>query len=102
MEGFSLLTCFQVEYGIPSGPGAVVGEHLERAVAISSFVSGGAFLSGRNLGGGREWILRGGKVVQQDVVHLLRCFSPVEGEEAGRGSAIGKLLGRPQGLGGGA
>jgi len=39
-----------------------VGEHVERAVAISSFVSGGAFLSGRNLGeeenssfGGKKW-----------------------------------------------
>jgi len=30
-----------------------VGEHLERAVVISSFVSGGASLSGRSLGGGR-------------------------------------------------
>jgi len=41
-------------------------------------------------------------VVQQDIVHLLRGLSPGEGEKAGRGSAIGKPLGRPQGLGGGA
>jgi len=54
MEEFSLLTCFQVEYGIPSGPGADGGDHIERAVAISSLVSGGAFLSGRSLGGGKN------------------------------------------------
>jgi len=45
---------FQVEYGIPSGPGAEVGEFLETAVAMSSFVSGGAFLSGLSLGGGEN------------------------------------------------
>jgi len=54
IKGLVLLTCFQVEEGIPSGPGADVGEHLERAMVISSLVSGGAFLWGLNLGGGKR------------------------------------------------
>jgi len=33
-EGLILLTCFQVEYGIPSGSGADVGDHLDRVMAI--------------------------------------------------------------------
>jgi len=44
MEGLILLTCLQAEWGITSGPGAEVGDHVERADAISSLVSGGAFL----------------------------------------------------------
>jgi len=52
IEGLILLTCFQVEYGIPSGPGAEVGEHLESAAAISSVVKGGAVLWGLSLSGG--------------------------------------------------
>jgi len=47
------LTFFQTEYGIPSGPGAEVGELLERASLISSVVREGAerFLSSRPLQG---------------------------------------------------
>jgi len=56
-----VLTYFQAEYGIPSGPGAEVGDHLERAIAISSFVSGGAFLSGLSLGGGENGSFGGKK-----------------------------------------
>ena len=76
-----------------------MGEHLERAVAISSLVSGGAFLSGRDLGGGGEWLLLGEEVVHQDSVHLLGGLSPGEGGKAEWGPAIGKPLGRSQGLG---
>jgi len=42
IDRFILLTCFQVAYGIPSGPGAAVGAHWERAAAISCVVRGGA------------------------------------------------------------
>jgi len=64
-EGLILLTCFAVEYGIPSGPRAEVGEHLERAVAISSFVSGGAFLSGLSLGGGENGSFAGKRLAKR-------------------------------------
>jgi len=79
-----------------------VREHLERAAAISSFVSGGPFLSGRSQGGGAEWLLLGEQVVQQDFVHLLGGLSHWEGGEARRGPALIELLGRSQWLGGGA
>jgi len=51
---------------------------------------------------GGELLLWGEEVVQQDIVYLLRGLRPREEGKAGRGSAIGKLLGRPQGQGGGA
>ena len=56
-----LLTCYQVELGIPSGPGAEVGEHLERAAAISSVVRGGTNWCGLSLGGGEKGSLGGKK-----------------------------------------
>ena len=61
IDGLILLTCFQVEYGIQSGPGAEVGEQLERAAAISSVVRGGVDLNGLSLGGGENGSLEGKK-----------------------------------------
>jgi len=40
-------------------------------------------------------------VVQKDVVHLLRGFSPWEGREAWLGTPIGESLSRPKALVGG-
>jgi len=50
-----------VEYGIPSGPGAEVGEHLERAAAISTVVKAGADICGLSLGGGEKGSFGGKK-----------------------------------------
>jgi len=61
IDGFILLTLFQTEYGIPSGPGAEVGEHLESADDISSGVRGGAVLCGLSRGGGEKGSLGGKK-----------------------------------------
>ena len=78
---------------------AEVGEHLERAVAISSFVSGGAFLSCRSLGGGRM-VPSEGRSGSTGLRSSVGVSQPLGGRESGEGLAIGKLLGRPQGLGG--
>jgi len=54
-----LLTCFRVEYGIPSRPGAEFREYFERAAAISCVVRGGAYLFGLSLGCGEKGSLEG-------------------------------------------
>ena len=61
IDGFILLTSFRVEYGLLSGPGAEVGEHLERANATSSVIRGGGGICGLSLGGGANGCLRGKK-----------------------------------------
>jgi len=47
-----------------------------------------------------EGFLRGEEVVQENIVHLLRCLSPWEGGEARLGTPVGEPLGRPKALGG--
>ena len=61
IDEFILLTSFKVEYGILSGSGAEVGEHLERADAMSSVVRGGAVRCGLRLDGGENCSLGGKK-----------------------------------------
>ena len=85
IEGLILLTCFQVEWGIPSGPGADVGEHFESAVAISSVVRGGADLFGLSLGGGEKGSL-GGKKCSRSTLFICCGFS-APGREGKRGWA---------------
>jgi len=50
---------------------------------------------------GGEGFLRGKKVVQKDIVHLLWGLGPWEGGEAWLGASVGEPLSRPQALGGG-
>jgi len=70
-------------------------------VAISSFVSGGGFLSGRRLGGGENGSF-GGKSGLTGLGASVGGVSLWEGGEAWRGLAVGESLGRRQGLEGGA
>ena len=85
IDGLILLTCFQVEYGIPSGPGAEVGEHVERANAISSIVKGGAVLCGLSLGGGEKGSLVGKKWSNRTLFICWEVTAP--GREGKRGCA---------------
>jgi len=55
------LTWFQTKYGMLSGPGDELAEHLERAADISSVVRAGADLKGLSLSGGEHWSLAGKK-----------------------------------------
>ena len=54
-RSLALWTCFQIEYGIPLGPGADVLEDFRSAEDTSAGETGGTFLNaGRMRGGGGE------------------------------------------------
>jgi len=80
-----MFTCFQVEYGMPSSPGAEEGEHFDKAVDISSPASRGAFLFRLSLRGGENASL-GLKKWSRSTLFLCSWFS-ASGREGNRGEA---------------